>query len=104
VYALSFSGSLSVEYITVFSLAQPTGAFTPVRTYDMTPGNPASLVADSTLVYEVNYSGSTSGTPGSINVFRRDPASGMLSAGGSSVTVQDGPDKAAILHYPWPAY
>lgn len=38
VYALSFGGSLSVEYITVFSLAQPTGALTPVQTYDMTPG------------------------------------------------------------------
>ena len=103
VYALSFGGNLSVEYVTVFSLAQPTGALTPVQTYDMKPGNPASLVADSTLVYEVNYSGSTSGTPGSINVFRRDPASGMLSAGGSSLTVQKGPDKAAILHSPLPA-
>jgi 6-phosphogluconolactonase (cycloisomerase 2 family) len=103
VYVLSFGSNLSVEYITVFSLAQPTGALTPVQTYDLTPGNPASLVADATLVYEVNYSGSTSGTPGSINVFRRDPTSGMLSAGGNSVTVQNGPDQSAILHSPWPA-
>lgn len=105
VYTLSFGGvNFQWEYVTAFSLNPLTGGLTPVQTFDMTPGDPTSLAVDRSLVYAVNWPinrlPAPGSTPSSINVFRRNETSGMLSPGGSPTILPDqqGLQSAAVMH------
>jgi hypothetical protein len=105
VYALSFGGAnFTREYVTVFSLSPTTGVLTPVQTFNMSAGDPTSLVVDRSLVYVVNWyiNDQPSGpfTPSTIYAFRRDQATGMLSTGGNPVVMQnqEGLQGAAVMH------
>jgi 6-phosphogluconolactonase (cycloisomerase 2 family) len=106
VYAVN-SGDLrsNSKYISVFSLSQATGALTPVQTLDMTPSNDVTgFIVDQSLVFVVNWPSSGSGVsfvPANISIFKRDPVTGFVSAGGSPVVMQDQErlQNAAIMHY-----
>jgi hypothetical protein len=106
VYAVN-SGEIdsNSKYISVFSLSQATGALAPVQTLDMTPSaDVTGFIVDQSLVFVVNWPSSGSGVnfvPASINVFKRDPVTGFVSAGGSPVVMQDQErlQNAAVMHY-----
>ena len=93
------------KYISVFSLSQATGALTPMQTFDMTPGTDVTgFDVDQSLVMVVNWPSGGSDVnfvPASINVFKRDPVTGFVSAGGSPVIMQDQErlENAAVMHY-----
>jgi hypothetical protein len=78
---------------------------TRVQTFDMTPSTDVTgLVVDQSLVFDVIWHSVGSGgpsAPGSVNVFKRDPITGLLSGGGSPVNMQDqeGLQNAAVMHY-----
>lgn len=97
VYALSSSGpNFASEYVTVFSLSQATGALTPVQTFVTSPSvDPVSLVVGQSLVYVVN-TGSGPSRPSNIEVLKKDPTTGMLSAGGTPLATQT-PFQTAVL-------
>jgi hypothetical protein len=106
VYAVN-SGEIdsNSKYISVFSLSQATGALAPVQTLDMTPSaDVTGFIVDQSLVFVVNWPSSGSGVnfvPASINVFKRDPVTGFVSAGGSPVVMQgqERLQNAAVMHY-----
>ena len=107
VYTLSFGGAnFDREYVTVFSLSQTTGVLTPAQTSDIsTPGNPTSLVVDQSLVYVVNWPVNLQPAgpfiPSRIYPLKRDGTTGMLSAGGNPIVMQDqeGLQGAAVMHF-----
>ena len=97
--------SFNPKYISVFSLSQTTGVLTQIQTFDMTPGTDATdLVIDQSLVFVTNSfstSSSPPSTPASISTFKRDPTTGLLSAGGSPIMMSgfEGLQTAAVMHY-----
>lgn len=76
------------EYISVFSFSEATGTLAQVQTLDMTPGtNPVALIVDQSVVIAINTQSGFN--PSNINVFHRDANTGMLTAGGSPLTLRD---------------
>lgn len=76
------------EYISVFSFSEATGTLAQVQTLDMTAGtNPVALIADQSIVIAINTQSGFN--PSNINVFQRDANSGMLTAGGTPLTLSD---------------
>ena len=76
------------EYISVFSFSEATGTLAQVQTLDMTAGTtPVALTSDPSLVIAINTQSGFN--PSSLNVFRRDANTGMLTAGASPVTLRD---------------
>lgn len=97
--------SFNPKYVSVFSLSQTTGALTQIQTFDMTPGTETTgLVVDQSFVFVTNWfstSSSPPSTPASISIFKRDPTTGLLSAGGSPIMMSGfkGLQTAAVMHY-----
>lgn len=76
------------EYVSVFSFSEATGTLAQVQTLDMTAGTtPVALIADQSVVIAINTQSGFN--PSNINVFQRDADTGMLTAGGSPVTLSD---------------
>lgn len=94
VHAVSFGATgFNPEYVSVFSFSQTTGMLMQIQTFNMTPpANPDSLVVDQSMIFVVSTS--------NISVFKRDPTTGMLSAGGTPVVAQNQEafQGAAIMH------
>jgi hypothetical protein len=76
-----------------------------MQTFDMTPGTDVTgFDVDQSLVMVVNWPSGGSDVnfePASINVFKRDPVTGFVSAGGSPAIMQDQErlENAAVMHY-----
>jgi 6-phosphogluconolactonase len=98
-YVLNTNGAdPKPEYVSVFSFAEATGTLAPLQAFDMTPGtNPTSLVADQSFVFVVNTDSGFN--PSNIHVLKRDASTGMLSAGGSPVTVPIAINQANEMHF-----
>ena len=87
VYALDDNGAdPKPENVWVLAFSQATGTLAPIQMFDLAPGtNPVWLVIDQSLAFVTNTNSGFN--PSNIDVLRRDPNSGMLSAGGSPVVV-----------------
>ena len=76
------------EYVSVFSFSEASGTLAQVQTLDMTAGTtPVALIADQSVVIAINTQSGFN--PSNINVFRRDANTGMLTVGGSPVTLRE---------------
>ena len=84
------------ENVWVLAFSSTTGTLAPIQTFDVpVVANPISLVVDQSLAFVIN-----SGTnPSTITVLKRDPTSGLLSAGGNPLSVPGGLGMAGEVHF-----